>query len=138
MTLKTRVTLVRSVAAGRSVSYGRTYTTPCEQRVATLAIGYADGYPRSLSGCGAEVLIHGRRCPVLGRVTMDQIMVDVTALDQIAPGDEVVVIGRQGDLEIQASELASKAGTIVWELFTGIKGRVERIYLHGTQSFAKG
>jgi len=134
MTLKTRVTLVRDLAAGRSVSYGRTYITPGAQRVATLAIGYADGYPRSLSGHGAEVLIHGRRCPVLGRVTMDQIMVDVTGPEPVVPGDEAVLIGRQGDCEIPATELAEKAGTIAWEIFTGIKGRVERIYLHGSQT----
>jgi alanine racemase len=138
MTLKTRVILVREVAAGRSVSYGRSYVTPRAQRVATLAIGYADGYPRNLSGHGAAVLIHGSRCPVLGRVTMDQIMADVTALENVVPGDEAVLIGRQGDLEIPAAELAEKAGTIVWEIFTGLKGRVERIYLHATPSFAKG
>ena len=137
MTLKTRVTLVRDVAAGRSISYGRTYVTPKAQRVATLAIGYADGYPRNLSGRGARVLIHGCECPVLGRVTMDQIMVDVSPAGRVAPGDEVAVIGRQGDFEIPATELAEKAGAIVWEIFTGLKGRVERIYLHEPESSAK-
>jgi alanine racemase len=138
MTLKTRVTLVRALAAGRSVSYGRTFITPQPVRVATLAVGYADGYPRSLSNRGAAVLIGGLRCPVLGRVTMDQIMVDVTGLPSVEPGREVVLLGRQGDAEITAVELAEKAGTIVWEIFTGIKGRVERIYLHGGETSTKG
>ena len=137
MTLKTRVILVREVAAGRNISYGRTFITPRPMRVATLAVGYADGYPRTLSNHNAAVLIQGRRCPVLGRVTMDQTMVDVTDLHPVAPGDEVVLIGRQGDEEIPALELAGKAGTIVWEIFTGIKGRVERIYLQGEESSAR-
>ncbi len=129
MTLKTRVTQVRDVAAGHGISYGRTFVTEKPMRVATLAIGYADGYQRHLSNRGAEVLIRGRRCAVLGRVTMDQIMADATALTSIAPGEEVVLIGRQGDEEILATELAQKAGTIAWEIFTGIKGRVERLYI---------
>jgi alanine racemase len=126
MTLKTRVTLVRDLCAGRSVSYGRTFITSDAMRVATLAIGYADGYRRHLSNRGADVLVGGRRCPLLGRVTMDQIMADVSALPHVAPGDEAVLIGRQGNEEILASELAQKAGTIAWEIFTGIGERVER------------
>ena len=137
MTLKTRVTLVRTLPTGRTISYGGTFVTTRPTRVATLAIGYADGYPRNLSGHGADVLIHGRRCPVLGRVTMDQIMVDATDLQEVAPGDEAVLIGRQDSEEILASDLAQKAGTIVWELFTGLKGRVERIYLHPAPTFVE-
>ncbi|MEA3187206.1 MAG: alanine racemase [Chthoniobacter sp.] len=129
MTLKTRVTLVRDFAAGRGVSYGRTYITPHSMRIATLAVGYADGYPRRLSNTGAEVLLRGRRCAVLGRVTMDQIMIDVTHLPETNPGDEVVLMGRQGDDEIFAADLAKKAETIAWEIFTGISGRVERVYV---------
>ena len=98
-------------------------------RIATLGVGYADGYQRHLSNCGADVLIDGRRCAVLGRVTMDQIMVDVTGIPQAAAGDEAVLIGRQGEDEITVLELAKKAGTIPWEIFTGIGPRVERIYL---------
>ena len=131
MTLKTRITLVREVPAGHGISYGRTFITPQAMRVATLAVGYADGYQRRLSGQGAEVLIRGRRCPVLGRVTMDQIMVDVTALPaDIAPGEEAVLFGQQKGDEVHAGDLAQKAGTIPWEIFTGISSRVERIYLH--------
>ncbi len=130
MTLKTRITLVRDIPAGHGISYGRTFITPRPMRVATLAVGYADGYQRRLSGQGAEVLICGKRCPVLGRVTMDQIMVDVTALPGVDAGEEVVLMGRQGAEEIFATDLARKADTIAWEIFTGITARVERIYLH--------
>ena len=127
LTWKTRVVLVREVGEGRSVSYGRTFTTDRPTRVATLAVGYADGYRRHLSGRGAEVLIGGKRCAVLGRVTMDQILADVTALPEVVVGEEVVLLGSQGDEEILASELAEKAGTIAWEIFTGIGPRVKRV-----------
>jgi alanine racemase len=129
MTWKTRVALVRDLGPGRSVSYGRTFVTGRPMRVATLGVGYADGFRRHLSNQYADVLIGGRRCRVLGRVTMDQIMADVSALPSVAPGDEAVLIGRQGDEEILAAELAKKAGTIAWEIFTGIGTRVERVYL---------
>jgi alanine racemase len=128
MTLKTRVVLVRSLGAGRSISYGRTFVTPGPMKVATLCAGYGDGFSRHLSGRETDVLIAGRRCRLLGRVTMDQVMVDVSDLEQVALGDEAVLIGRQGDQEVLASELASKAGTIAWEIFTGITKRVVRIY----------
>lgn len=127
MTWKTRITLVRDVPAGHGISYGRTFITPAPMRIATLAIGYADGYQRHLSHRDAQVLIQGRRCPVLGRVTMDQILVDVTSLSGVAAGDEVVLMGRQGADEIFAAELAQKAGTIAWEIFTGVGRRVERV-----------
>ena len=131
MSLMTRVALVREMGAGRGISYGRTFITTGPMRVATLSAGYADGYQRRLSNQGAAVLVHGRRCRLLGRVTMDQIMVDVTALSGVAPGDEAVLMGRQSGEEILASELAERAGTIAWEIFTGVGARVERIYLHG-------
>ena len=128
--LKTRVTLVREIPEGTGVSYGRTFIAKKTMRVATLAVGYGDGYSRHLSGRGAEVLIQGQRCPLLGRVTMDQIVVDTTSLsDSVSSGDEAVLIGRQGDEEITASELAEKAGTIPWEILTGITNRVERVYI---------
>jgi alanine racemase len=128
MTWKTRITLLRDMPAGHGISYGRTFITPGPMRIATLAVGYADGYQRHLTHRGAEVLIHGRRCPVLGRVTMDQILVDVTALPQVQTGDEAVLMGKQGAEEIFAAELAQKAGTIAWEIFTGVGRRVERVY----------
>lgn len=128
MTWKTRITLIRDMPAGHGISYGRTFITPRPMRIATLAVGYADGYQRHLSNRGAEVLIGGRRCPVLGRVTMDQILADVSALPHVTVGDEVVLMGKQDSEEIFAAELAQKAGTIPWEIFTGVGRRVERVY----------
>jgi len=124
LSLKTRITIIRDLPAGHSVSYGRTFITPRPMRVATLAIGYADGCNRHLSNQGADVLIHGRRCSILGRVTMDQIMVDVSDVPEAAIGDEAILIGG----EILAAEVAAKAGTIAWEIFTSIGPRVDRIY----------
>jgi alanine racemase len=129
LTWKTRVLMARDFEAGRSVSYGRTFITPRPMRIATLSAGYADGYPRQVSGKGAAVLIGGRRCPVLGRVTMDQIMADVTALNEVKAGDEVVLLGRQGHEEIPAPELATWAETIAWNIFTGLGQRVVRCHL---------
>jgi alanine racemase len=124
LALKTRITIIRELPAGQSISYGRTFITPRPMRVATLAIGYADGCNRHLSNQGADVLIHGRRCPILGRVTMDQIMADVSEVAEAAIGDEAILIGG----EILAAEVAAKAGTIAWEIFTSIGPRVDRIY----------
>jgi alanine racemase len=128
MTWKTRITLIRDMPAGHGISYGRTFITPGPMRIATLGVGYADGYQRHLTHSSAEVLIGGRRCPMLGRVTMDQILVDITALPNVNTGDEVVLMGRQDGEEIFAAELANKAGTIAWEIFTGVGRRVERVY----------
>lgn len=124
MTLKSRVTLVRTLPSGHGVSYGRQYVTTKNTRVATIGIGYGDGYPRHVSGKGAEVFINGRRCPILGRVTMDQIMADVTAAGEVNEGDEVEIFGPN----IPVVEVARKADTIVWEIFTGITPRVTRCY----------
>lgn len=126
---KSRITLIRDLPPGRSISYGRAFVTRKRTRVATLAAGYADGYPRHLSGTGAEVLIGGKRCPLLGRVTMDQIMADVSGVRSAAIGDEAALIGRQGSEQITASELAARAGTIPWEILTRITKRVARVYL---------
>ena len=136
LTWKTRVALVRDFGAGRGVSYGRTFITPKPMRIATLAAGYADGHPRHLSGRGASVLIRGRRCAVLGRVTMDQIMADVTGLD-IAAGEEAVLLGTQGSEVISATELANLAGTIAWDIFTGIGSRVARVHRNRETSVFK-
>ncbi|MEO5754449.1 MAG: alanine racemase, partial [Chthoniobacterales bacterium] len=129
LTLKARVVLLRDLPAGRSVSYGRTFVTERPMRVATISAGYADGYPRSISGRGATVLIGGRRCRVIGRVTMDLMMADVTGVPAVDLGAEVVLIGKQGGEEILAAELAERASTIAWEIFTGIGSRVRRLYL---------
>ncbi len=128
MTLKARIALLRDLPAGRSVSYGRTFTTARPTRVATISAGYADGYPRALSNREAVVLVGGKRCPVLGRITMDLMMADVSAVPEARLGDEVVLMGRQGEEEIPAAEVAARAGTIAWEIFTGIGSRVRRVY----------
>lgn len=124
MTLKSRVTLVRTLPAGHGVSYGRQFVTTRPTRVATIGIGYGDGYPRHVSGNGADVWIRGRRLPILGRVTMDQMMVDATGAEEVMEGDEVEIFGAN----LPVAEIALKAGTIVWEIFTGITPRVMRCY----------
>ena len=98
-------------------------------RIATLSAGYADGYPWHLSNRGAAALVRGQRCALLGRVTMDLIMIDVTDVDGAQVGDDVVLMGRDGNEEISCSELAEKAGTIPWEIVTRIGTRVRRVYL---------
>ena len=125
---KASVTYLRDLPKGHGISYGSTYTTPRAMKVAVLPVGYADGYPRHLSGKNAAVLIKGNRCPVLGRVTMDQIMVDVSAVKRVKVGDEAVLVGKQGNEEITATEAAQKAATIPWHIFCGITGRVAYIY----------
>jgi alanine racemase len=124
MTLKSRVTLVRTLPAGHGVSYGRQFLTTSATRVATIGIGYGDGYPRQVSGKGAEVWIRGQRLPILGRVTMDQLMVNANLAEYVQEGDEVELFGPN----IAVSEIAEKAETIPWEIFTGITPRVMRCY----------
>lgn len=125
MSLKSRVTLVRTVPAGHSISYGRTYVTSEPTRIATIGIGYGDGYPRHVSGKNAEVWIRGKRHPIIGRVTMDQIIARLPIDSDIRCGDEVELFGAN----IPADEVAALADTIVWELYTGITPRVERLYI---------
>ena len=129
LTWKTRISLIRDMPAGHGISYGRTFITPREMRVATLSAGYADGYPRHLSNREAAVLVRGQRCALLGRVTMDLMMIDVSHIGSVAVGDEVVLMGRQGDQEISATDLAGQANTISWEITTRIGARVRRIYV---------
>ena len=129
MSLETRVAYIKEITAGDTVGYGRAYTADHPMRVATLPIGYGDGYPRACSG-KAQVLLHGQRCPVLGRVCMDQLMVDVSGLDEIRQGDIAVLMGRQGDQRITAAELARWAGTISYEILLSPHARVPVIYEH--------
>jgi len=129
MTWKTRIALVRDMPKGSSISYGRTFITPRKMRVATLSAGYADGYPRHLSNRDATVLVRGRRCALLGRVTMDLVMIDVSKIDNVQVGDEVVLMGRDANEEISCAELADRAGTITWEIITRIGSRVQRVYV---------
>ncbi len=126
----TEVAYVKTLPPGASVSYGRTYTAERETRVATLPVGYGDGYHRALSN-RAFVLVGGRRCPVIGRVCMDQIMVDVSGLspEQCAPGAPAVLLGRQGNEEITAEELGAWAGTISYEMLLAPTARVPVIYI---------
>jgi len=125
---KARVAIVREVAKGSSISYGRTFIAPDRMRVAVLALGYADGFPRQASGNGAAVLLHGNHCPILGRVTMDQIVVDISAAPEVRAGDAATLIGKDGNSEITATDLAARAGTIAWDIFTGIGQRVQRCH----------
>jgi alanine racemase len=127
---KCRVSLVKELPKGTSLSYGRAFIAPRRVRVATLTAGYGDGYLRAASN-RAEVLIGGNRCRVIGRVTMDQMLADVSRLSSVAPGDEGVLLGNQGDETITAGELASWCGTIPWEVLTAITYRVPRIYRGG-------
>ncbi|MFH1381035.1 MAG: alanine racemase [Candidatus Omnitrophota bacterium] len=126
--LKTKVAFVKDTPSGRSISYGRTYITQDHTKIASLPIGYADGYGRILSN-KAEVLIKGRRAPVVGKVTMDQTMIDAGSIKNVKVGDEVVLIGRQKKDEIRIERLARLAGTIPYEIITGITSRVPRRYL---------
>jgi alanine racemase len=128
MTLRSRVVALRAVEAGEAVSYGALHRTAHPSRIATVPIGYADGYTRRLTG-KAEVLVRGRRCPVVGAITMDMSLVDVSALPEAALGDEVVLLGAQGDERITADELAAHSGTIAWEILSNIGKRVPRAYL---------
>jgi alanine racemase len=128
---KSSVSLVKTVPRGVSLSYGRTYTTTRSLRVATVTVGYGDGYSRMGSN-RAQVLIGGNRCRILGRVTMDQMLVDVSRSPEAKPGDEAVLIGQQGEDAITVTELATWFGTIPWEVLTGINHRVPRIYRGGT------
>jgi alanine racemase len=129
LTWKTRIGLIREMPKGSSISYGRTFITPKTMRVATLTAGYADGYPRHLSNRDAEVIVRGRRCALLGRVTMDLMVVDVTEISAAEVGDEVVLLGLQDGTEISAVELAKRAETITWEITTRIGSRVRRVYI---------
>ncbi len=128
LTLKSRVARVRTLPTGASISYGRTYITNEPTRVALIPVGYGDGYHRILSNRGA-VLIHGRRAPIVGRVCMDQFVVDVSHIPAVQLHDEVVLIGRQGKEHIPAEEVARWAETINYEVTTGLLPRVARIYL---------
>ena len=125
MTVVSHITHVQVVHKGETVGYGATYTAGKDMRIATIPIGYADGYPRALSNKGA-VLIGEKRCPIVGRICMDQLMAAVD--DAVMPGDEVVLIGKQGEEEIKVDELAELAGTIHYEILCGLR-RIPRIFI---------
>jgi alanine racemase len=127
MALKARVSHVKRLPAGARLSYGLRYTMPRDGTVATVPVGYADGVPRALSSTGGEVLVSGARRPIAGTVTMDQLMVDVGDAP-VEVGDEVALLGRDGDAEITADDWAGRLGTVGYEIVCGIGGRVPRSY----------
>lgn len=126
----TRVGLVKTVPAGTGISYGRTHIVPRDTRIAVLTGGYGDGIPRAASN-RAQVLIHGRRCPVLGRVTMDQTIVDITGNEDVAAGDQATLVGSQGNATITITEFSQWSDTIPWETLTSVTKRVPRVYRTG-------
>ena len=128
-----RITHIKMLPAGREVSYGGTFVTTRPTRIATVPVGYADGYRRSLSG-KFYVLIHGKKAPILGRICMDQMMVDVTDIPEAQLNDRVVLVGKSGDLEITMEEIAAAADSFNYEMVCGISRRVPRLYCRGGQT----
>lgn len=129
MSLHAYLTFVKEVPKGTEISYGGTYRTPHAMRVGTVSCGYADGYLRALSGKGAEVLIAGKRCPVLGRICMDQLMVDLSNVPEAGEGTPVTLLGQDGSEQITVEELAQKSGGFHYEILCGISRRVPRVYV---------
>lgn len=128
MEIKSHVIFVKDLPAGEGISYGQTFVTGRPSRIATVSIGYADGYPRSLSSRG-YVLIHGKKAPVVGRVCMDQMMVDVTGIDGVKVDDVVTIVGRDEDEEITVEELGELSGRFNYEFVCDISERVEKMYV---------
>ena len=129
LALKARVSYVKSLPAGERLSYGLRYRLHAPAVIATVPVGYADGVPRRLSEVGGEVLVGGRRFPVAGAVTMDQLLVDCGPGADVRAGDEVVLLGRQGDEEVSAWEWAERLGTIAYEVTCALSPRLPRIYI---------
>ena len=125
-----RITHIKTLEPGRQIGYGGTYTTTAPTVVATIPVGYADGYRRNLSG-KFHVLIHGKKAPILGRICMDQMMVDVTGIPEAAPDDQVVLVGTSGDERISVEQIAAVADSFNYEFVCGISRRVPRVYLSG-------
>ena len=127
LSLVTRIAFIKKVPSGTPIGYGRTFITSRNSVIATLPIGYADGYSRSLSNKG-EAIVQGKRVPMVGRVCMDMCMLDVTDIPGVKEGDEAVLIGKQGKERITSDDIADKIGTIAYEVLCGINDRVPRIY----------
>ena len=128
MSLHSHISYNKTIHAGQSVSYGGIFTAKKDTVVATVPLGYGDGYPRMLTGKGS-VLIHGRRCPIIGRICMDQFMCDVTDMENVTVGGYATLIGRDGDELITADDIADMTGTIGYEIVCGISARVPRIII---------
>lgn len=129
LTLKSSIVYIKTIHAGQSVSYGGTFTAERDTRVATIPVGYGDGYPRALSGPTGYVLIHGKKAPILGRVCMDQFMVDVSHIPETAIGDCVILIGREGDEWISVEALGDLSGRFNYELVCDLGNRVPRVFM---------
>ena len=126
LSLKARIACVKQLHAGEKAGYGQTYTAEKERKTAVVSIGYADGIPRELSNRG-QVLVNGYRAPMIGRICMDQLLIDVSEIPHVSPGDEAVLIGKCGAEQITAGELARMVGTISNEILSRLGGRLERI-----------
>lgn len=127
LSLKARVESIHTLQKGETVGYGRTYTAQKEEKIAAVSIGYADGYPRALSNLGVKSIIHGEYAEIVGKVCMDQLMINVSHIQNVKPGDVVTFIGKENDKEITANELAEKAGTISYEIIARLSQRLGRI-----------
>ncbi len=128
MTWKTHISMIKEIRAGESIGYGRSFVAPAPMRIATLTVGYADGFSRSLSNRGF-VIIRGRKAPVVGRVCMDQILVDVTGIPDAEPYEDAILLGVSGGVSCSADDMADIAGTIGYEVVCALSKRVERVYL---------
>ncbi len=128
MTWKASISYVKWIEAGCDVSYGRTYTAKKRIKVATVCVGYADGYPRMVSNMHKHVLIHGQRVEIIGRICMDQMMIDVSAITDVKTGDEVVLFGYDNDVLLSVDELSRACHTINNETLCWLSERVQRIY----------
>ena len=132
MTWKTHISHIKTLEKGREISYGGTYVTPDERVIATIPVGYADGYPRCLSNIG-KVIVNGKYAPIVGRVCMDQFMVDVTDIEDVSIDSEVILVGKGGNLELTMEEVSNAAHSFNYELPCGIASRVPRTYYKNNQ-----
>ena len=128
LSMRALVAQVRDIGAGEAVSYGRTFTAAAPMKVATVSAGYADGVPRQMSGNGGQCIVHGKKVPILGRICMDLLMIDVTSVESVQAGDVVTIIGADGDEEIRCEDLAAASGTISNDILCRIGSRLPRIY----------
>jgi len=129
LSLKASIAQVRLIEAGEAVSYGRTYVADTERKIATVSIGYADGVPRHISGRGANAIVRGQKAPIIGRVCMDLLMLDITDIEHVEAGDVATIIGKDGDNEIRCEDIAEAADTITYEVVSRLASRLPRIYI---------
>ncbi|CAN5841099.1 alanine racemase [soil metagenome] len=133
-TVRARLILVREVPENSTVGYGATYRATRPERWGTVAIGYGDGIPRALATGGGQVLIRGRQVPIIGRVSMDMLTIDLTSVDEAVEGDVVTLIGEDGGVEITLDEVARRCGTISYEILTGLSPRLPRVYMQSEEA----